>query len=313
MHRAFQTSMTLFRPQLVIFLGDLFDEGKWVTDEEFDVYVQRFYTLFHTPDDVQVIAAVGNHDIGFHYATRPGIFRRFERQFGTTGVKLVTVHGGVHFVSINSVAMQGDGCELCDKAQRELRNISSKWWTMETVNLIYGCCFITGTLKCSRGIGKACDNVEKLAQYSPPIVLQHYPMYRESDEACEEHDSLRIEPFRETWEVLSQESTDLIGELLEPRLAFSGHSHDFCRLKNRLNIEEWTIPSFSWRNRDNPAFALATITEKDYSVGMCQLPRESTLWLIYGIGGLLALLNSFRWLRKIKRRGQAATGQFKLK
>lgn len=84
-------------------------------------------------------------------------------------------------------------------------------------------------------------------------------MYRESDADCEEHDSKTVDAkFRETWEVLSQEATDLIGQSLEPRLAFSGHSHDYCRIRNRLQIEEYTIPSFSWRNRDNPAFSLVS-------------------------------------------------------
>lgn len=170
-------------------------------------------------------------------------------------------------------------------------------------------------------------------------------MYRESDEACDERDTKKLEKFRETWEVLSQESTDLLGELLEPRLAFSGHSHDYCRLTNRLNIEEFTIPSFSWRNRDNPAFALvsylvirtvlpynfshqfnkqnpmytyydhksstqyfvffqALITEKDYSVSMCQLPRESLTIRMYTAGMLLIIVvclwRFFRLRRKIK-------------
>lgn len=144
-------------------------------------------------------------------------------------------------------------------------------------------------------------------------------MYRESDEDCEEKDAEKIEKFRENWEVLSQEATDLIGDLLEPRLAFSGHSHDYCRVKNRLKIEEYTIPSFSWRNRDNPAFSLviqgfcfygkvfliieiksfqATFTEKDYSVTMCDMPRESTVIWTYIWGVALSFLNSIRISRR---------------
>lgn len=256
MHRAFQTAMTIFQPNLVIFLGDLFDEGKWVSEKEFDTYVQRFHLLFNVPDGVKVVAVVGNHDIGFHYATNPKIVHRFEKQFKTTGVDLFTLNEGIHFVTVNSVAMQGDGCQLCERAEEQLRNISSKKCNESRRARHNNHRLFPGILKCSRGIGRNCQNAPKLQHYNPPIILQHYPMYRESDEACMEHDTLTIEKFRETWEVLSQESTDLLGELLEPRLAFSGHSHDYCVLQNRLHIEEYTIPSFSWRNRDNPAFAL---------------------------------------------------------
>lgn len=125
MHRSFQSAMTLFQPQLVIFLGDLFDEGQWVTDTEWKEYVLRFHKLFHTPDHVKVVAVVGNHDIGFHYVAHPKIVERFDLEFHTTGVDLFSIEG-VHFVAINSVAMQGDGCHLCDKAEEELKNISSE-------------------------------------------------------------------------------------------------------------------------------------------------------------------------------------------
>lgn len=127
MHRGYQSALTLFRPNLVVFLGDLFDEGQWVNEEQFDEYVQRFHMLFHTPEDVKLVAVVGNHDIGFHYAAHPRTFKRFEKEFHSSGVNLFTMHEGVHFITINSVAMQGDGCELCDKAEQELRNISSEW------------------------------------------------------------------------------------------------------------------------------------------------------------------------------------------
>jgi hypothetical protein len=36
MHRAFQTAITYFQPDVVFFLGDLFDEGKWCPPEEFE-------------------------------------------------------------------------------------------------------------------------------------------------------------------------------------------------------------------------------------------------------------------------------------
>ena len=46
MHRAFQTAITYFKPDVVFFLGDLFDEGKWCPPEEFAAYVDRFHRLF---------------------------------------------------------------------------------------------------------------------------------------------------------------------------------------------------------------------------------------------------------------------------
>lgn len=83
-------------------------------------------------------------------------------------------------------------------------------------------------------------------------------MYRKSDEDCISHDSPVIEKYKERWEVLSKDSSKLIGDLLKPRLAFSGHSHHYCHIKNTLNIEEFTVASFSWRNKNNPSFLLVS-------------------------------------------------------
>ncbi|XP_055637439.1 metallophosphoesterase 1 homolog [Toxorhynchites rutilus septentrionalis] len=272
MHRTFQSAMTLFRPEVVFVLGDIFDEGNWVNQKDFDLYVERFRKLFHTPEGTQLHSIVGNHDIGFHYATHPYLVHRFGKKFNNTGVSLDSIRG-VNFVSINSIAMEGDGCQLCETAEKELRSVSA-------------------VFKCGRGIGK-CENVPKLEEYSQPIILQHFPMHRDSDKLCKEHDSPEMELYRERWEVISKESTDLIGELLNPRLAFSGHSHHFCYMaKNRLGIEEYTLPSFSWRNKNNPSFILAQISLSEHSISRCQMPVESTIINIYLVGAILLVLTT---------------------
>lgn len=97
------------------------------------------------------------------------------------------------------------------------------------------------------------------------LILQHFPTYRESDERCIEKDSDKQDVYREGWEVISKESTDLIGiqilyfeteminelkilgRMLSPRLILSGHSHFYCRIRNTLKIEEYTLASFNWR------------------------------------------------------------------
>lgn len=140
---------------------------------------------------------------------------------------------------INSMTMAQDGCYFCEKAKSDVRKMANQ-------------------LNCAKlKTKKACDGVEKQLQfYSRPILLQHFPTYRNSDEVCEEHDSPEIEIYRENWEVLSKSSTKFLGQLLNPRVAFSGHSHHYCRTYNNWGIEEFTIASFSWRNKNNPSFLL---------------------------------------------------------
>ena len=52
---------------IILFPGDLFDEGLWCPEKEFNDYVERFYQLFKVPEGTAMYSVVGNHDIGFHY------------------------------------------------------------------------------------------------------------------------------------------------------------------------------------------------------------------------------------------------------
>ncbi|XP_055386016.1 metallophosphoesterase 1 homolog isoform X2 [Condylostylus longicornis] len=238
MHRSFQTSITLFQPEIVFILGDLFDEGDYVKHDDFYEYVDRFHRLFYVPRGTRIIAVPGNHDVGFHYRMHPFFTDRFEQTFNNTGVSLISIKD-VHFVTINSMAMQNDRCYFCESAKEELEKV-------------------TRTLGCYKEPQSCARNTfRRNIKYSRPILMQHFPTFRVSDEVCLEHDSEKLEQYRENWEVLSKESTQLLGSALNPRLAFGGHSHHSCRLINSLGIEEFTVASYSWRNKNQPSFLLA--------------------------------------------------------
>ncbi|XP_967729.2 metallophosphoesterase 1 [Tribolium castaneum] len=274
MHRAFQTAMSLFKPDLVFVLGDLTDEGLYCSDAEFEYYVKRFYNLFAVPETTKLYVAVGNHDIGFHYRVSPYLNQRFVAAFNAPAVQLISVKGN-HFVLVNSMALEGDGCFLCQPAEHQLSRIEKK-------------------LKCTKGdySGK-CDS--KLDIYSKPILMQHYPLYRKSDMECDDFDAapdpIKRERFRETWECLSKEATTQLLNQIKPRLALSGHTHHGCTrpLPNGDGIEI-TLPSFSWRNKENPNFGLGVFTPNNYAFTKCEMPKEFTVIILYIIGVIILLL-----------------------
>lgn len=155
MHRNFQTAITLFKPEIIFILGDIFDEGNFVSDEGFKEYVKRFKNKFYTPKDVILKSLVGNHDIGFHYATHPYLTHRFDEVFDSTGVSLFSIRN-VHFILINSIAMESKSCscDLCSRSQIEIERISKKF-------------------ECSLNSTRvACKNIPKLNSYSKPIIVQ---------------------------------------------------------------------------------------------------------------------------------------------
>ncbi|XP_067624953.1 metallophosphoesterase 1 homolog isoform X2 [Eurosta solidaginis] len=263
MHRSFQATIRLFAPDVVFVLGDLFDEGDFVDNREFERFVQRFHRLFSTPSGVPIISAVGNHDIGFHYKMDSYFIKRFANHFNNTGVEMYTIKNN-HFVVTNSIAMLNDGCGYCNAALNDLSKISAQLMCLQS--------------------GDKCREVETLKEhhvYSRPILMQHFPTYRKSDAVCKEHDAPKFDIFRENWEVLSKESTDLIGKLLKPRVAFAGHSHHYCLNINRFGIEEYTVASFSWRNKIEPSFLLAAFKATNYSVSKCDMLPQQHVYNIY--------------------------------
>ena len=107
--------------------GDLFDEGKWCSPEEFAYYVSRFESLFHVdPARTRVHVMAGNHDIGFHYAVSPYLDSRFRKAFHTESVELKELDNGVPVITINSVAFEGDSCFLCTEAVKNLQKVVKK-------------------------------------------------------------------------------------------------------------------------------------------------------------------------------------------
>ncbi|CAF1053801.1 unnamed protein product [Adineta ricciae] len=271
MYRSFQSARFLFDPHVIFFLGDVTDEGKWCSDDEWEATVQRFHSLFAVPTDTKVYVLAGNHDVGFHYAVSDGRLKRFESSFQAPHVRLITIDNNddnLYFILINSVAFEGDQCRLCMRAEKELNEIV--------------------------------QDLKQVRTWTRPILLSHFPLYRPSDENCTQYiqssssfTSSRFTLLKERYDVLSQEASQHLLETIQPRLIFTGHTHDFCYTRhigtNGRIIPEWTVPSFSWRNRDDPSLMLLSITTNNERVSHCYLPRESTVFWSYGIGIFLLI------------------------
>ncbi|XP_041495134.1 metallophosphoesterase 1 isoform X2 [Microtus oregoni] len=265
MERAFQTALWLLQPEVVFILGDIFDEGKWSTPQAWADDVQRFQKIFRHGSHVQLKVVIGNHDVGFHYQMSKYRIKRFEEVFSS---ERLFSWKGVNFVMVNSVAMEGDGCSICSEAEAELREISRK-------------------LNCSREVqgSSQCEGEQRLP-FSAPVLLQHYPLYRASDANCSGEDAAPPEernvPFKEKYDVLSQEASQKLMWWLQPRLVLSGHTHSACEVLHPGGVLEVSVPSFSWRNRNNPSFIMGSLTSRDYALSKCYLPFEDRVLTTYG-------------------------------
>lgn len=279
MQRTFQTAMTYFKPEVVFFLGDLFDEGQWDSEEEFEQDVNRFRRMFLVDKSTRTYVVAGNHDIGFHYVVTPYLLRRFRETFRTKSVKNISIKG-VNFVLINSMAFEGDNCFLCKSAVESVKKTGKKLKDASCPE------------QSKTNDNSTCDS------YSRPVLMSHFPLYRQSDSHCNESDSAPEEEkdatFREKWDCISRESSQLLVEHLSPRLVLSGHTHHFCVTKHNDDLSEWTVPSFSWRNKKNPSFLLAKFGRESFDLEKCYMPDENTVYYLYVFFSTCLVLSLFR-------------------
>jgi len=180
---------------------------------------------------------------------------RFDKAFNTDSVELITING-IHFVTINSVTMEQDYCQLCSDAEQKLLNIANQ---------------LCPNSKC---------NLE-----NRPILLTHFPLFRESDKDCDEidsaPDSVKFDVYKERWDCLSLNATNLIMNKLKPKLIVTGHTHYGCVTLHPNNVEEWTVPSFNYRNTNIPSILLVKFSKTKFYISKCTLPNQLSINFTY--------------------------------
>ncbi|KAH0617825.1 hypothetical protein JD844_016451 [Phrynosoma platyrhinos] len=272
MERAFQTALWLLQPEIVFILGDVFDEGKWSSSQAWSDDVRRFQKMFRHPTQTELIVIVGNHDIGFHY--------EFEGMNECIQIGTFFQSFQLHFRKV-------------DNSKRDTVSTTFAYCHLAIfINLLY--LSIDGfTMIEQSQYRKRCNDVEKLPS-SAPILLQHYPLYRRSDSKCTGEDSAPLDKkndlFREKYDVLSQEASQKLLWWFHPRLILSGHTHSACEVLHNGRISEISVPSFSWRNRNNPSFIMGSISSTDFSLYKCFLPSENTVITIYCTAGVVLVV-----------------------
>lgn len=97
------------------------------------------------------------------------------------------------------------------------------------------------------------------------FCFQHFPLYRVSDAICTDPDAPPLPEknklFRLKIDALSKEATNYLVKKIKPRAVFGGHTHHGCLVEHSYKepdakFLEYSVPSFSWRNRPNPKYML---------------------------------------------------------
>lgn len=123
-----QKAYRRLNPDALVVLGDVSDAGRKSNDAQWNAVVARFWDMVRPFAAVPIQIVVGNHDVGDHHD--PGFSRRLPR-FAASFPGLDDTCGshftwhGVDFVSLNAMALHGDGCSVCSRVKEHLESTSS--------------------------------------------------------------------------------------------------------------------------------------------------------------------------------------------
>ena len=85
MAKTFSQVNNYIKPNWIVYLGDIFDEGLSASDDEFKRYLERFDSIFHYKvDEQRSIIIPGDNDVGGEYYgdKKPMLRQRFRNYFG---------------------------------------------------------------------------------------------------------------------------------------------------------------------------------------------------------------------------------------
>ncbi|KAK9762471.1 hypothetical protein K7432_011749 [Basidiobolus ranarum] len=260
MKRTYRILQSQMEPQVIFYLGDLFDGGReWEDKAWFEEY-DRFSSVFSTvKSSTYLFSVAGNHDIGFGKSTVPHAYDRFIDKFGEINY---SVNIGNHsIVVLNTMALNGGS----EKYAREAQAL----------------------------IEKSKDTL------LPKVLITHVPLYRPDTATCGplRNGPTPIHQGKgyQFQNLIEKDPSNLILNGVKPVLILSGDDHDQCEhvhhykggaaVEHTIGTFSWaqgnSIPSFGLLSLHNPDGAETQSPEESFALDICLLPNQLTIYLMY--------------------------------
>ncbi|CAH1429089.1 unnamed protein product [Lactuca virosa] len=286
MRRAILGSIAPFKPDMILFLGDYFDGGPVLSDEEWQDSLNRFRHIFDLKNleratNNQVYFLSGNHDIGYaaYHSRMPQVINRYEKVFGSRNYNFTA--GKVEFVAVDAQTLDG----------HPQQNQTSAAWK-----------FVT--------------SVSRETHSPPRVLLTHIPLFRQDSTSCGSQRSSpiinqRISRATDDHEIvyqnyLTEETSKKLLDYVKPVLVLSGHDHDQCSVTHVAEhgpVLEETLGTISWQQGNlYPSFMLLTASKVtvsndwDYvSTHLCFLPTQLFIYIWYIVLFVVTLVVVLLW------------------
>lgn len=284
MEQAFSISRSIFKPDMIIFLGDIFDEASFAHDVAFEKACQDFERIFPIDEQDRIIIA-GNHDVGYHnqMINYPYVMQRFQYKYqAASSIELVRKPKlkGINMIVANSMSFYNDTCPYCSQS-----------------------------IAATNRIAYDLDKYKNTTEFSEPILLSHIPLYRPDDTLCDYPSSIKERVKNKNIEgedVIHMVSSQFLLQRLSPKLILSGHTHMKCTTSHKIynlnhkTFKELTITSFNHKYAERtPGFLLLSANATHVFTEQCDLVEEWVIILIYVLT-ILTILSRLIMLCKDK-------------
>ncbi|KAG5008983.1 hypothetical protein JHK87_017498 [Glycine soja] len=289
MRRSFVASVLPFKPDVILLLGDYFDGGPYLSDEEWQESFNRFRHIFglnaqRKYTDMPVYYIPGNHDIGYEslHSLKPEVIRRYEETFGIRNYRFTV--GKVDFIAVDAQTLDG----------HPQNHLTSQTWD-----------FV--------------KNISADDVVHPRVLLTHIPLYRRDDTYCgPDRSSLIINQMLSFGLIfvtsryqnyVSEKSSKYLLDTIKPKLILSGHDHDQCTVSHQSKsgpVNEHTLGTISWQQGnlypsfmllsvDNSTHPNASIPKEALLTHLCYLPMQTHIYIWYIVLFILTLLAALFW------------------
>ncbi|OSD03988.1 Metallo-dependent phosphatase [Trametes coccinea BRFM310] len=236
------------RPDAVVFLGDMMDNGRLdMPDEEYNRYVRRFRSIVAADDRLPKYYIPGNHDVGLGsssptYRFSEHALERYLSNFGPLNQR----------ISIsNHTVLLIDAPGLVDEdRERALAGMSFTQWSEAHPDR---------TIAFVRSFGQNADPSEG----ERPILFTHVPLFRPEGTPCgplRERGTLRQGRGLGYQNLLSEQASQFLLQSIKPAIIFSGDDHDYCEYVHSLPVTDTKRPS--------PPLSIPELTVKSFSMAM---------------------------------------------
>uniref|UniRef100_A0A1I7YJI1 Metallophos domain-containing protein n=2 Tax=Steinernema glaseri TaxID=37863 RepID=A0A1I7YJI1_9BILA len=140
--RSFQLAMTVLKPDVVVFMGDLMDEGVKMSQKEWAATLSRFQSVYAMAEHVQKIYLPGDNDVGGEYEpVSPKLLERFRTAFPNKFDASRLGLGKISFTETN--VMNGEQRNLSPAESNQTFRIVlshvlvTTSWNAKTQNMLY--------------------------------------------------------------------------------------------------------------------------------------------------------------------------------